>query len=283
MKVLTIPNWSFCDDRLLMDFKKILDESGIQIHYLQGDVDHHRTVSAFSGEVDAVIRALENLAELAFSQVDLSTHQGVHPKVGVLDVCPFVLFDSTDFDAINKKVQEFASYLAEKYELPCFLYEKSSVRSAQLPSLRAGGYSVLVSKKLDPDFGPDSYNKKLGATVIGIRDFLIAMNVNLDTNDLGLAQDIARKIRTFRDLGNMRFQGVRALGFELKSRGIVQVSFNLTLPDATSIDSLVHVVDGLAREASVQVHSTELIGVIRKKDLSGAYKFFTEPKQIIHS
>ena len=188
-------------------------------------------------------------------------HHGVHPFLGALDVCPFIFPEPPLDDGF---VVDFAAQLAHQYEIPVFLYEKSERgrHSASLPELRRGGFDALVDSEFDPDFGPGRVNARLGATIVGERDFLIAMNVNLPTTDFSLAKRIAREVRLARESGEVGFGGVRSLGFVLPSRDQVQVSFNLTRPDDTRPDDLIRFVSERA-----EIAETELIGVIRQRDL----------------
>jgi glutamate formiminotransferase len=147
--------------------------------------------------------------------------------------------------------------------------------------LRKGGFEALMGRELRPDFGPSTAHPTLGATVLGVRDFLIAFNVDLATPDLLLAKEIAREIRTYRADGDPRFLGVRALGFPLASRKLSQVSMNLTLPDLTPVDPIIDWVESRAAEAGVLIAGTELVGVIRQRDLRNATELNVQPSQII--
>jgi len=274
MRVLTVPNWSFGrDPSLLSSFAAVLDAADVRVHYMRSDVDHNRTVSAFSGEVDLVTGTLLRLAERAFSRLDMCRHDGVHPFVGALDVCPFVLPPGMD----DQFVVDFAAKLAHQYVIPVFLYEQSERgrHASALPDLRRGGFDALVDAELDPDFGPGRANARLGATVVGVRDFLIALNVNIE-GDLAIAKRIAREIRALREAATPGFAGVRALGFWLASRSLAQVSVNLTQPDESSPDALVEYVASRAKVAE-----TELIGVLREADLPRATRFSVDPAQVV--
>ena len=286
MRVLTVPNWSFGRDTdLLRKFEKVLDHRDLSVHYLQPDVDHNRTVSAFSGEFDLVEQKLFELAELAFDRIDLNRHTGVHPRTGALDVCPFVTLPEWDvpFDELDLRVQDFAEQLATKHEIPVFLYEKSELgrHEADLPSLRKGGFGGLLERQLSPDFGPSVCHPRLGVTITGVRDFLIAVNMNLATEKEAVAKELARRARTLRQEGDPRFLGIRALGFLLASRHQVQVSFNLTLPDITTVDPIFKWCAQESLNADVAVADTELVGVIRQKDLAGATRLPVKPNQIV--
>jgi glutamate formiminotransferase len=284
MRVLTVPNWSFGRDRRRLGaVRDLLVARDVTVHFADGDVDHNRTVTAFSGPIDLVVDTLMMVSELVLDGVDLNRHVGVHPRIGALDVCPFVLAPETPFAEAEKAVEQFAARFAERFEVPVFLYEKSERgrHEADLPALRKGGFGGLLDRDLTPDFGPTRAHPQWGVTVIGIRDFLIAMNVNLKTADLEAAKTIAKEIRARRAMGDERFLGVRALGFPLALQNCVQVSLNLTLPDLESVDEIIEWVSEAAHDQGTAVRATELIGVIRAKDLEKATRLSVRREQIV--
>jgi glutamate formiminotransferase len=150
-----------------------------------------------------------------------------------------------------------------------------------LPTLRKGGFEGLFSRTLQPDFGPTQANDRLGASILGVRDFLIAMNVDLRHAEPATARAIARELRDARQEGDMRLLGVRALGFALQSRRASQVSLNLTLPNSTPVDPIVAWIAAQAAERAVDVIGTELVGVIRQRDLLTASSLTVDPSQIV--
>lgn len=287
-RLLTVPNWSFGRDRrLLQSFEESILSAGHRLHFCASDVDHNRTVTAFSGEPKAVFRSLIEMCSIAFDVIDLNRHVGVHPRVGALDVCPFIPLNngSERIDAVElqNQIDDFAMEIADEYHLPIFFYEKSERgrHEADLPSLRKGGFGGLFDRELNPDYGPTQAHKQLGITVMGIRDFLIAMNVNFKHDDGSFAERTAHRIRVLRREGDERFLGVRALGFYLASREMSQVSMNLTLPDLTPVDPIVEFVINEAGTAGVQFAETELIGVIRQRDLEEATYLNVNKSQIV--
>ena len=284
MRLLTVPNWSFGRSKILLrEFEAILRQRSLTIHYLQGDADHNRTVSAFSGEEDNLLDALLAMADLAFDAIDLNRHAGVHPRIGALDVCPFLPLDAPE-DMALPVVERFGALLAARHNIPVYLYEKSERgrHEADLPSLRKGGFGSLIGRLLTPDFGPQYAHPQLGVTVAGVRDFLIAMNVNLRHPSPIPAKEIAKTIRRLRIEGDPRFLGVRALGFALGSREISQVSMNLTLPDLTPVDPIVEWIRVEASNYGTTIKGTELIGVIREQDLATASHLRVKDSQVIH-
>ncbi len=285
-RLLTVPNWSFGRDRkLLLAFEETILRAGLRLHYCASDVDHNRTVSAFSGDPSRVFKTLSELCELAFDVIDLNRHVGVHPRVGALDVCPFLPLGPTDgnLSEVQAMIDRFAENLSEDYNLPIFYYERSERgrHEADLPSLRRGGFGGLFGRVLNPDYGPSEAHPRLGVTVMGIRDFLLALNVNFRHDDGSFAERTARKVRTLRREGDERFLGVRALGLYLASREMSQVSLNLTLPDLTPVDPIVEFIINEAAQSGVQFAETELIGVIRQKDLPEATYLQVKKSQIV--
>ena len=284
MRILTVPNWSFGRNRdLAQKFSIILGNPEIDVHYFQGDVDHNRTVTAFSGPSEEVERTLLSLCDVAFDAIDLNRHNGVHPRIGALDVCPFVLPRGGNLGEANELVVGFADLIARRFNLPVFLYEKSEHgrHESDLPALRKGGFGGLLDRELRPDYGPSRAHPLLGATIMGVREFLVAMNVNLKSEDLQLARRVCKEIRTLRSEGDTRFLGVRALGLLLISRRMVQVSLNLTLPDLVQIDSIVEWVQERVRKEGVSTAGTELIGVIRRRDMESATWLNVKAEQVL--
>ncbi len=283
MRLLTVPNWSFGrDQRLTSAMVEILSGKPVQLHYLQGDLDHNRTVSAFSGEAEIVVELLFELCRLVLPAIDLNRHLGAHPRIGALDVCPFVLLEGVLEPALST-VEFFAHHLAHGFDLPVYLYERSEKgqHEADLPSLRRGGFGTLTSRDLRPDYGPNVAHPHWGISVVGLRDFLIAMNINLADPDPSFAKELAREARHLRQEGDPRFLGVRALGFPLASRDLSQLSFNLTLPDITTADPIIEWASLSVEKRRVQVIGTELIGVIRKRDLPGASRLPIRAEQVV--
>lgn len=286
MRVLNVSNWSFGRNRRLHDeMREVILGHGLALHYLDGDADHNRTVSAFSGEWEPLSAALMELAHVVLPHVDLTRHTGVHPRIGALDVCPFVPLQADAWERLRPLVEAFGENLSAQTGVPVYLYEKSERgrHEADLPSLRKGGFGSLIGKELSPDFGPRAAHPQWGVAVVGMRAFLLAMNVNLKEADPTLAKSLARQARRLRSEGDPRFLGVRALGFPLASVGHSQVSFNLTLPDLTAIDDLVDWVREQAALAGVAVAGTELIGVIRGRDVLTSSQVPIAPGQVVET
>jgi len=262
----------------------IADVAGVKVHYWQGDVDHQRSVTAFSGHFETVLTTLLELAELVKREVNLETHQGVHPRIGFLDVAPFVLLPTEGISPESEWLIEVVRVWAKTYSrdlgIPVYMYEHSAGenRPKSLAEFRSPAFVLDPSQ---PDFGSLPWPPQLGATVVGVRDFLIAANINLKTIDLKKSKNYARRIRVARTNGEPEFLGVRALGFELKTRGITQLSMNFTQPDLTSFDLVYEIVRGWAGDEEVEIEGTELIGVIRRRDVPKSRRLLTNSEQIL--
>ncbi|MFQ3588223.1 MAG: hypothetical protein SNJ74_06560 [Fimbriimonadaceae bacterium] len=294
MRVLCVPNWSFGRDRgLLRQVRDDLDARPIAVHFCESDTDHNRTVTAFSGAPGDVVAALQALADRIVPCIDLNRHVGVHPRVGALDVCPFIRLGDTPGEpsphdpsadrTMDQTVDSFAAWFADRFEVPVFLYEKSERgrHEADLPSLRRGGFGGLLGRTLHSDYGPRSAHPRYGIAVMGERDWLIALNVDLHEETPAVAKRIAADIRRMREEGEARFLGVRALGLYLATAGVSQVSMNLTLPDRTPVDPIVEWVADQAKAAGSAVARTQLVGVIARRHLEWTTRVPVRPEQIV--
>ncbi|MDI9638907.1 hypothetical protein QPK87_28125 [Kamptonema cortianum] len=288
MPLLCVPNWSVGRERgLVRHVVDLLEAAPVVVHYAEADIDHNRTVTAFSGEPDAVRTTLFDLARLILPSVDLTRHTGVHPRIGGMDVCPFIPIPSRDEDRdeVNEFVREFAGSFAEEFKVPVFLYElsHSEKSTGQLPALRKGGFGGLLDCDLDPDYGPSKVHQHLGASVIGQRDFLIALNVNFQGECVEVVERIASSIRHKRREGDPRFVGVRALGFRLTEQQLVQVSMNITRPESVDLDEVIGFVDEQAEMSGFEPGYVQLIGVIRDVDVERTVKIHFRPEQVVHT
>jgi len=259
--VLTVPNWScFLDEDVRSELEAGLAGTGVQVHDFSSNRDHGRTVAAFGGDWSEVVSGLNWLSEQLLPRIDLRQATGVHPRLGALDVCPFVAIGMAEADLLQK-VPTFARDWSTRFGVPVEFYEKSGSRS--LPEVRKLGKAGLATR--------------WGQATMGVRDFLLAFNLNSAHVSIEQARGVARQIRHDRDAGDRRLAGVRCLAFSLAHRGMVQLSFNVTQPDRVSLDDLVDLVEGAARVE----WEPELIGVIRDVDLAGALKVPVRAAQIV--
>jgi glutamate formiminotransferase len=227
------------------------------------DPDHDRSVLTFVGPPPAVAAAMRSLATEAVARIDLRQHHGRHPRIGALDVAPFVPLGETSMATCVELSSGFGAWLAERYRLPVFLYADAARRSDRrvLADIRRPGLEGLADALSAPDgatdLGPARPHPTAGATVTGARRSLVAWNIQLATRDVGVARDIARAIRE-RDGG---LPAVQALGIPLEALGCVQVSLNLLDVARTPMWRVLERVTELARARGVAVADTELIGL----------------------
>jgi len=250
--------------------EEVENVNGVKLLDVSPDRDHNRTVFTFIGEPPVVKEAALSMALKTIDLIDMREHKGAHPRLGAVDVVPFVPIQGVEMEEAIQIAREFGKELGEK-GVPIFFYEEAatSPERKDLPSIRKGEYEGLKEKLKDPkwkpDEGPKSFNAKSGATVVGARFPLVAFNINLKTQDLSLAKEIAKKVR-FKDGG---FPHVRAMGVDLKEKGMVQVSMNLTNYRMTNIPKVFEFVMEEALKRGVEVGESEIIGLIPLGALEG--------------
>lgn len=260
-----VPNFS--EGRDLAKVEKIADcfrgKQGVKLLDYSSDQDHNRTVITVCGEVEPLKAAVVEAVGLAKELIDLTKHEGQHPRMGATDVVPFIPIKNVTMDEAVEIAKEVAAEIASKYDIPIFLYEKAATASHRenLATIRKGQFEGMAEKMKEEqwkaDFGPETIHPTAGVTAVGARMPLVAFNVNLGTNDLKIADTIAKKVRFLG--GGLRF--VKAMGVELQDRGIVQVSMNLTNYTKTSIYSVVELIRIEARRYGVPIVGSELIGL----------------------
>ncbi len=286
MKIVTVPNWSISNRiDILHECKKIIGNEGLNIHSVESDIDHNRTVTAFSGDLKRVFSCLKKITDIILPEIDLRNHKGVHPRIGALDVCPFITENNEFSLELNNNIELFSTWLTENYNIPVFLYEHSAKNTvnSQLPELRKGGFEHMLHKSLQPDFGPELAHPKWGASIIGQRSDLVAMNVlYAHSNHLhvqSVVKELSRQIRQLREAGEPNFQGVRSLFFWLDSRKLAQISINITKPAETNIDQLIDFCNEFTGKHCLLYRGSELIGTIRDNFAKSSY-LNIEDKQI---
>lgn len=240
-----------------------IEGPGIRLLDRSSDPSHNRTVYSFAGDGPDILNAVMRLFAAAVDAIDLRTHDGVHPRIGAVDVVPFVPLQDATIEECVALAKSTGALVGDRLHVPVFLYEDAASRDGRrsLSDIRRGGVDgvALRMKAADwrPDFGPDRPHPTAGATAIGARPILIAYNVNLASNRLGVARRIASKIRA----SSGGLPGVKALGMQLDG-GIVQVSTNLTSYKETSMTT---VFDAITREAAadgVRVLESEIVGLV---------------------
>ncbi|MDR3707956.1 MAG: glutamate formimidoyltransferase [Capsulimonadaceae bacterium] len=219
---------------------------GVRVADWSADTDHNRMVVTLVGAPCSVLNAAIAMAGASVRLIDLSKHEGVHPRLGAIDVLPFVPLVDITLDECVSLARDAAKEIASRFDLPVFLYEAASPLHRALPSIRKRAFVDF-----GPDFGPSKPHPTAGAVVVGARSPLIAYNLDLGCNDLSLARSVARELRR-------RYPDcVRALGLALPSRGIVQVSMNIISPENVSLPEIIAFVSERA-----PVLRGELIGAL---------------------
>ena len=227
------------------------------------DPDHNRAVITIVGTPDGIEDGIVGLTGRALALIDLRRHTGAHPRMGAVDVVPFVPVRGVTMEDCVEISRRVGARLAAEYDLPIYLYEESARSPARrdLAAIRKGEFEGLAEKMLlpewAPDFGPARPHPSGGATAVGAREFLIAYNIELATSDLSVAKRIARAVRG--SSGGLRY--VKALGFPLEDKGIVQVSMNLTNFRKTPILRVFELVQREAARYGVNVTRSELVGM----------------------
>jgi glutamate formiminotransferase len=236
------------------------------------DKDHNRSVLTFLGDGPGLLDAMTGLVETALAEIDLRTHRGAHPRIGAVDVVPFVPIRGATTAECVTLARELGRRLAERFSLPVYLYEDAATTPERqnLANIRKGEFEGLAAKMADPawapDFGPPSPHPSGGATVVGARAPLIAYNINLGTADLAVADRIARAIRHLS--GGYRF--VKAMGVKLEARGQVQVSINMTNYEKTPLHRVFETVRSEAERQGVPVVGSEIVGLVPEAALLAA-------------
>jgi glutamate formiminotransferase / 5-formyltetrahydrofolate cyclo-ligase len=236
------------------------------------DPDHNRSVLTFLGDGEPLVAAMTALVEASLAAIDLRTHKGAHPRLGAVDVVPFVPVRGATAAECVGLAKSLGKTLAERFGLPVFLYEDaaSSPERQNLATIRKGEFEGLAKKMQDPawkpDFGPSAPHPSGGAVVVGARAPLIAYNINLGTADLAVADRIAKAIRHLS--GGYRF--VKAMGVKLEARGQVQVSINMTNFEKTPLHRVFETVRSEAERHGVPVVGSEIVGLVPQAALLAA-------------
>lgn len=238
--------------------------AGVMLLDREMDANHNRAVVTIAGEPDAVAEAAFRGAAQAAQLIDLNTHQGAHPRMGATDVIPFIPVRNVTMEECVELARRVGERIGRELEIPVYLYERAATRPERrdLAYVRRGEYEGIRDEianvaEREPDFGPRRVGTA-GAVAVGARPFLIAYNVNLDTNDVRIAKDIAKITR---EKGG-GLPSVKALGFALEDKGIVQVSMNLTDFNVTGMLTAFQHVRAEAEKRGVRVIGSELVGLV---------------------
>lgn len=237
---------------------------GVCVLDLSADSSHNRSVLTLAGDAGGLLDAVVTLVERAVALIDLRTHVGEHPRIGAVDVIPFVPLGGATMAACTALALDTAKHVGERCGVPVFLYEEAATVPARrnLADVRRGGFEALEDRMAGPDwapdFGPPGPHPTAGATAIGAREVLIAFNVNLASDRLDVAQAVASAVRE----SSGGLPCVKALAINIAPRGIAQVSMNLTNYKRTSMEQVFLAVERQAARHGVAVLDSEVVGLV---------------------
>ena len=298
-----VPNFSEGNDNEVLNSisAAISGSKGVSLLNVDPGKATNRTVMTFVGDPDSVVKAAFNAIKVASEKIDMSKHKGEHPRFGATDVCPLVPVANISLKELVPYAQQLAKMVAEELKIPVYLYEHATKNNKRknLADVRLGEYEglqvKLLKKDWKPDFGPTIFNKKSGALAIGVRDFLIAYNINLNTKSTRLANAIAFDVR---EKGRIKRKGhpvigeivkdqkgnpktipgslknVKAIGWYIEEFGISQISMNLTNINETPVHIVFQEVIKKADKRGVRITGSEIVGLIPLKSMLDTGKYF---------
>ncbi len=250
----------------------------VRVLDVESDPDHNRSVITLAGTPEGVKEAVRALFREALPRIDLRVHRGEHPRMGAVDVVPFVPVRGVTMEDCVALSREVGQMIWEEFRVPVYLYANSATRPERedLAAIRKGEFEGFFEKIKDPkwrpDFGEPEVHHTAGVVAVGAREFLIAYNVYLNTNDVRIAKAIARAVRG--SSGGLRY--VKALGFEIKERGLVQVSMNLTNYKKTPIPRVLELIRREAARYGVSVVESEIVGLVPQEALDQVVEYYLQ-------
>lgn len=273
-----VPNFSEGRDMNKIDqiVSAFRAKEGVKLLDYSNDVNHNRLVVTLVGEPEPLREAIIEAVGIAVRIIDLNHHQGQHPRMGAVDVIPFIPIKNVTMDEAIELSKEVGTQVADMYNLPVFLYEKSATapHRENLASIRKGEFEGMAEKiklpEWKPDYGPAERHPTAGTVAIGARMPLVAFNINLNTSNLDIAQGIAKKIRFIG--GGLRY--CKAMGVDLKDRGITQVSINMTDYTHTALYRVFELVRIEARRYGVSIVGSEIVGLVPMEALVDTASYY---------
>jgi len=280
--VLCIPNVSEGRDRAVIGqiAGAVTATPGAALLDVAAGADTHRAVITFAGDPDAVIDAAFGVVGVASELIDMTRHTGTHPRMGAADVVPLVPVSDISVDACVALAKDLAQRIAEEFTIPVYLYGDAAFRPerVKLADIRRGEYEALPEKLADPafapDFGPARFIAACGATAVGVRDFMLAYNVNLDTTDVEIAKAIATRVRETGKPGLLK--ACQAAGWVVDAYGCAQVTMNLHAYRVTGLHTAFEAVRAEAEALGAGVTGSELVGLAPKQALLDAGRFYVD-------
>lgn len=277
--LLCEPNISEGIDLTLVD--EVLDQvrqtEGVKILDVSSDADHNRSVFTYLGEPLDVLQATQAMAQKALQRIDMRSHHGSHPRMGAVDVVPFIPVRGMEIAEAVQISRQFGRFI-DSLGVPVYYYEEAALNPerAKLPVIRKGQYEALETKLQDPAWAPDEgpalFNPRTGALVTGVRFPLVAFNVNLYSTDVAIADQIARAVRHV----NGGFRYVRAMGLALEEKGMVQISMNLVNYTKTPLPRVLETIRAEAQRYGVQIAGSELVGPLPMDALEEVLKYYLQ-------
>jgi len=262
-----VPNFSEGRRKAVVDkiVYSIRSVPGVKVLDVEMDQDHNRSVVTFAGGKDQVQEAAFRGARAASELIDLNKHTGQHPRMGALDVLPFVPISGVSIEECVEIANKVGAKIGRALKIPVYMYEAAARRPERknLENVRRGEFeglreAIVTDESRYPDYGPRMLHPTAGAVAVGARMPLIAFNVNLKSRDLRVAKEIAKKIRA----SSGGLPNVKALGFALEARGLVQVSMNLTDYTVTPISKVFEAIKKEVEERNVEIEEGEIIGLV---------------------
>ncbi len=254
-----------------------MKDKNLQLIDLNSDKDHNRTVFTYLGEPEAVLEGTKRLAAKAIELIDMTSQKGSHPRIGAVDVVPFIPARNVTTEEAVSISKRFAKFLGE-LGVPVYYYEdaQDNPDRKNLVKIRKGEYEGLEEKMKDldwiPDEGPKTFNPKSGATVTGSRFPLIAFNINLNTEDLEIGKNIVKAIRG----ATGGYQHVRSIALEIPQRKMIQVSINLTNYEKTPIHRVFETVKSELNRCNITISDTEFVGPVPLAAIQDVLKFYVK-------
>jgi glutamate formiminotransferase len=288
-----VPNLSEGRDLKRVDAveRAIVSVPGVVLLHRTSDADHNRSVLTFAGSGAAVVEAAVRAVAEAAQQIDLNQHRGIHPRLGALDVLPFVPLGGMAVADCVPLAHEAGRRIWNEVRIPVYFYGEAAIRPDRrnLEDVRRGQFeglreTVAADEMKRPDIGGPQLHSTAGAVIVGARKVLIAYNINLRTQNVAIAKDIAKTIRA----SSGGLPGIKALGLPLASRGLVQVSTNITDYELTSVFTVYSAVERLAAAHGIEIEESELIGLIPRKALEATAAEFLKlsgfrPQRVIEN
>ncbi|NLY85478.1 MAG: glutamate formimidoyltransferase [Tissierellia bacterium] len=269
-------------ERIVDEIRKV-DE--VKLLDYSMDKDHNRSVVTFIGEPERVIEAAFNACKVASQLIDMRYHKGEHPRMGATDVIPLIPISDVSMEECVELSKILGQRIGEELGISVYLYEKSATSPSRenLADLRRGQYEGMAEKLKEegwePDYGPRELNEKAGVTAVGARMPLVAFNVNLGTNDINIAKNIAKAIRA----SSGGFKYCKAIGIEVRERNIVQVSINMVDYTKTPLFRVFDVIEREAKRYGVNVIGSEIIGLVPMAAMIDVADYYLRLENFDHS